>query len=83
LIATPFNKVGFQMNPSGVECEKALAKIPEPNVIAMSILAAGYLKPSEAITYVKNLPNLLGVVVGVSKESHACETFKLLKKKRV
>jgi hypothetical protein len=79
LIATPFNKVGFQMNPSGVECEKALAKIPEPNVIAMSILAAGYLKPPEAMKYVGNLPNLVGIVVGVSKEQHALETFKLLK----
>jgi len=81
LIATPFNKVGFQMNPSGAECEKALASIPEPDVIAMSILAAGYLKPPEAIKYIniKSLPNLVGVVVGVSKEQHAHETFKLLK----
>jgi hypothetical protein len=78
-IATPFNKVGFQMNPSGAECEKALAKIPEPNVIAMSILAAGYLKPPEAMKYVRNLSNLVGIVVGVSKEQHALETFKLLK----
>jgi len=78
-IATPFNKVGFQMNPSGAECEKALASIPEPDVIAMSILAAGYLKPPEAIKYIRSLPNLVGVVVGVSKEQHAHETFKLLK----
>jgi hypothetical protein len=78
-IATPFNRVGFQMNPSGAECEKALASIPEPDVIAMSILAAGYLKPPEAIKYIRSLPNLVGVVVGVSKEQHAHETFKLLK----
>jgi len=77
-VATPFNKVGFQMNPSGAECEKALASIPKPNVIAMSILAAGYLKPPEAMTYVRNLPNLVGIVVGVSKEQHALETFRLL-----
>lgn len=81
MIATPFNKVGFQMNPSRTEYEKALANLPEPNVIAMSILAAGYLKPLEAIAYIGSLPNLVGVVVGVSKEHHACETFKLLKDK--
>ena len=81
IIATPFNKVGFQMNPSRTECEKVLANIPEPNVIAISILAAGYLKPPEAINYVRSLPNLKGVVVGVSKEVHARETFKLLKEK--
>jgi len=78
IIATPLNKVGFQMNPSRTECEKALASLPEPNVIAMSILAAGYLKPLEAINYIRSLANLKGVVVGVSKEQHARETFKLL-----
>jgi hypothetical protein len=81
IIATPFNKVGFQMNPSRTECEKALADLHEPNVIGMSILAAGYLKPVEAIRYVRSLSNLKGVVVGVSKEVHARETFKLLKEK--
>jgi hypothetical protein len=80
MIATPFNKVGFQMNPSRGECEKALAKVPESNVIAMSILAAGYLKLSEAIEYVRGLSNLKRVVLGVSKERHACETFRLLQK---
>jgi len=79
IIATPFNKVGFQMNPSRTECEKALACLPEPNIIAMGILAAGYLKPPEAIKYIRSLSNLKGIVVGVSKEQHARETFKLLK----
>ncbi|MDH5771200.1 MAG: hypothetical protein OEZ25_07940 [Candidatus Bathyarchaeota archaeon] len=79
IIATPFNKVGFQMNPSRTECEKALANIPEPNIIAISILAAGYLKPPEAIDYIATLPNIKGVAVGVSKEHHARETFKLLR----
>ncbi len=78
-IASPFNKLGFQMNPSRTECEKALASLPVPNTIAMSILAAGYLKPLEAVNYIKSLPNLICVVVGVSKERHAHDTFKLLK----
>jgi hypothetical protein len=81
IIATPFNKIGFQMNPSRTECEKALANVPEPNIIAMSILAAGYLKPPEAIKYIRSLSNLKGIVVGVSKEQHAHETFKLLKER--
>lgn len=79
VIAAPFNKVGFQMDPSKIECEKALATLDESNVIAISILAAGYLKPSEAIDYIGSLSNILGVSVGVSKEKHAQETFKLLK----
>jgi hypothetical protein len=79
-IVTSFNRAGFQMNPSKINCEKALAEIPEFNVIAMSILAAGYLKLPEAAEYIKTLPNLKGVVVGVSKKHHAQETFKFLEK---
>jgi hypothetical protein len=81
IIAAPFNKVGFQMVPSKEECEKALADLPKPNVLAISILAAGYLKPLEAIDYIVSLPNIKGVAVGVSKETHATETFRLLKEK--
>jgi len=80
-IAAPFNKAGFQMIPSRIECEKALESLPEPIVIAISIMAAGYLKPSEAIEYVATLPNIEGVAVGVSKEKHARETFRLFKEK--
>ena len=80
VIAAPFNKVGFQMVPSREECEKILTELPQPTVIAISILAAGYLKPPEAIEYVAQLPNIKGVAVGISKERHAKETFQLLRK---
>ncbi|MGB9841298.1 MAG: hypothetical protein ACPLKZ_01085 [Candidatus Bathyarchaeales archaeon] len=79
-IAAPFNKIGFQMNPSREECEKALLEVDGANIIGMSILAAGYFKPIETISYLGKLPNLNGVVVGVSKEQHARETFNLLNK---
>jgi len=81
VIVAPFNKVGFQMVPSREECEKALASLPKPNVLAISVLAAGYLRPEEAIEYIAGLPNIKGVAVGVSKEKHAVETFKLLREK--
>jgi len=81
LVAAPFNKVGFQMVPSKEECEKVLESLPKPNVLAISILAAGYLKPEEAVGYIACLPNIKGVAVGVSKERHAAETFKLLKER--
>jgi hypothetical protein len=77
LILAPFNKVGFQVTPSIAECERALGLLKEPNVIAMSILAAGYLKPQEAIDYIASLPNIRGIAVGVSKERHAKEAFQL------
>lgn len=80
-IAAPFNSVGFQMYPSKDACEETLKEIPEADVIAISLLAAGYLKPEQAIAYVANLPNLRGVAVGVSKENQARETFKLLEER--
>jgi hypothetical protein len=79
VIAAPFNKVGFQMIPTKSKCEEVLKNTPEPRVIAISILAAGYLDPSVAIDYISNLPNIGGVAVGVSKEHHARETFNLLR----
>jgi hypothetical protein len=81
LIETQFNKVGFQMNPSREICEKSLSSVQTPIVMAISVMAAGYLKPLEALDYVNNLNNLKGVVVGVSTAQQASELFKLLKER--
>jgi hypothetical protein len=78
IITCSFNKIGFQMNPSQAECEKTLKEIPPTEIIAMSVLAAGYLKPFEAVQYIAKLSNISHIVVGVSKESQARETFKFL-----
>jgi hypothetical protein len=79
VIATPFNKAGFQMNPSKTECEEALVSIADSKVVAMSVLAGGYIKPVDAFEYLRSLSNISGVVVGVSKESQARETFGLIR----
>lgn len=76
VIAAPFNKIGFQMTPSKLECEKVLATIPKAEVIGFSILASGYLKLAEALTYIKTVPALGGVAIGVSTENQAQETFR-------
>jgi hypothetical protein len=78
VIVAPFNKVGFQMSPSREECEKALLNVPDTEVIAMSVLASGYIKLPKAIGYINGIPQLKGIVVGVSKEQHARDfkTFK-------
>ena len=75
IIAAPFNKLGFQMTPSIEECEKALYALSDANVIAISVLAAGYLLPDGAAEYVAALPNIKGVAIGISKQKHAKETF--------
>jgi hypothetical protein len=50
-LTSSFNKVGFQMCPSQPECEEALERAKDAEVIAMSVLAAGYLKPADAFGY--------------------------------
>jgi hypothetical protein len=81
VIATQFNKAGFQMNPSREECEKALSSLPRPIVVAISVLAAGYFKPPEAADYLAGLENLKGVAVGVSTVKQARETFALFQER--
>ncbi len=76
-LTSSFNKVGFQMCPSQQECEEALERAKDAEVIAMSVLAAGYLKPAEAFGYLANLDGISGLVIGVSKEHQATETFKV------
>jgi hypothetical protein len=79
LIETPFNKAGFQMNPSREECEKTLQSLQSPSVLAISVLAAGYFKPPEALEYIAGLENLKGMVLGVSTEQQALELFPLFR----
>ncbi len=81
VIATQFNKAGFQMNPSRVECEKTLSNLSSPIVMAISPLAAGYLQPAEASDYLAGLENLRGVVAGASTVKQACETFSFFSKR--
>ncbi|MCG2796502.1 MAG: hypothetical protein L6427_11700 [Actinomycetia bacterium] len=78
LVMTTFNKIGFQMNPSREACEKSLGN-DDVDVVAMSTLAAGYLRPADAYEYVFSLPNIESVVVGVSTADHALETFEIIK----
>ncbi len=81
VIATQFNKVGFQMNPSREEYENTLQSLSTPIVLAISVLAAGYLKPSVAADYLAGLGNLKGAVAGVSTEKQAAELFQLFKER--
>jgi hypothetical protein len=75
-IMTSFNSVGFQMNPSKYECECSLLKTNE-KIIAMSVLAGGYIEPFAAKKYILSLPRINSVVIGISSIEHARETLKL------
>ena len=76
-IMTSFNKAGFLMNPSRVECENSLQNY-DGNVIAMNILAGEYLELNEACNYILSIPRIRNVVVGASSTEHAKKTFELL-----
>jgi len=79
VVMAPFNAVGFQMNPSRRECEDSLQRAKDADIIAMSVLAGGYLSLDDAIAYLRRLPIEVSCVVGVSTEIHAQETFFRLK----
>ena len=79
LIAAPFNSLGFQMSPSKELCESVLSEIKGADIIAFSLLAAGYLDVSSAGHYAKGLPNLSGVAIGSSRPEQAGKTFSIIK----
>jgi hypothetical protein len=78
MIMTPFNSLGFQMNPSRQACEETLASRNHLDVVAMGLLSAGILDLENALAYIKGLENLRSVVVGASREEHALTTFAAL-----
>ncbi len=73
-----FNPIGFQMNPSREACERALVEYGFPTV-AMSVLAAGQIRPAEAAAYLSGLRGLTSVIAGASSASHLEETFGALR----
>ncbi|MFC2072335.1 hypothetical protein ACFLUU_06480 [Chloroflexota bacterium] len=79
VIEAPFNPIGFQMCPSQADCEKALNGTDGSEVIAFSVLAAGYVRLQEALGYAHSLPGLCGVAIGISNEKQAVETFTMAK----
>lgn len=74
LIMASINKLGYQVNPSLKDFEDCL-KENKLQLLAMSTLAAGFLKPEEAYEYLFSLPQVESVVVGVSSTKHVVETF--------
>ncbi len=79
IIMSAVNKNGFLMNPSKEACEETIATTKH-TILGMGTLASGTLKPEEAYAYVGSLPRLKHVVVGVSTETHAAETFAAVRK---
>jgi phosphoribosylformimino-5-aminoimidazole carboxamide ribonucleotide (ProFAR) isomerase len=77
IICSSINKLGFRMSGGKEIYEKYLVqKIFRP--IAMQVLAAGALRPKEAIEYLSRFPKIESVLFGASSKTHIQETKELI-----
>jgi hypothetical protein len=77
IICSSINKIGFRMSGGRAIYEKYLTeKALRP--IAMQVLAAGALRPGEAIEYLGQFPKIESVLFGASSKSHIQETKELI-----
>lgn len=79
IICSSINKMGFRMSGSIEQYEKALnERTFRP--IAMQVLAAGALKPQEAIEYIGRFKKIESVLFGASSKGHIQQTKELIDK---
>ena len=77
IICSSINKIGFRMSGGKNIYEKYLTeKTFRP--MAMQVLAAGALRPKEAIEYLGNFPKIESVLFGASSKSHIQETKEVI-----
>ena len=82
VVCSAINKVGFQMHPDKSAYEEALTT-KLFTAAAMSILAAGAIKPTEAIEYVAGFDKIQSIVFGASTRSHIEQTKQLIESARL
>jgi len=79
VICTSINKIGFRMS-GGKEIYEKYIREKQFRLIAMQVLAAGALRPAEAIQYLSDFPQIESVLFGASSLSHIRETKELIEK---
>lgn len=78
IICSSINKIGFRMSGSIEEYEEYLQSDRAFRPIAMQCLAAGALKPAEAMEYVTRFPKIESVLFGASSKAHIQQTKDLI-----
>lgn len=73
IICSSINKLGFRMSGGKELYEKYLHE-KKFRAIAMQVLAAGALRPKEAMEYLGTLPNIESVLFGASSKGNIAET---------
>ena len=79
IICSSINKLGFRMSGGKEIYEKYLAE-KQFRPIAMQVLAAGALRPKEAVEYLGQFPKIESVLFGASSKNHIQETKDLIEK---
>ena len=77
IICASINEIGFRMSGGKDIYEKYLRE-KEFRPLAMQVLAAGALRPKEAIEYLGQFPKIESVLFGASTRSHIQETKELI-----
>ena len=79
IICSSINKIGFRMS-GGVDLYEKYLNEKQFRPVAMQVLAAGALRPKEAIEYLGKFPKIESVLFGASSKSHIQETKELIEK---
>lgn len=79
IICSSINKIGFRMS-GGREIYEKYLREKQFRPIAMQVLAAGALRPKEAIEYLGNFPKIESVLFGASSRGHIRETKELIER---
>jgi hypothetical protein len=74
LLMLPFNRLGMFMDASPTKIAEAVRRLDKP-VIGKKVLAAGYLSPKDAFSYLRQVKCLDGVALGIASEKEMEETF--------
>jgi len=77
IICSSINKIGFRMS-GGVETYEKYLNEKQFRPIAMQVLAAGALRPKEAIEYLGKFPRIESVLFGASSKEHIRESKELI-----
>ena len=77
IVCSSINKIGFRMS-GGKELYEKTIREKKFRPIAMQALAAGAIKPKEAIEYVCGQKNIQSILFGASTPAHIMQTKELI-----
>jgi hypothetical protein len=79
VICASINKIGFRMS-GGREANEEIISHGRMQLVAMQVLAAGAIRPEEAIDYVCSLKGVQSILFGASSPAHIKQTKELVEK---